>query len=237
MTVSAFIRSYLGDINWLYYCLRSLLKRGSQFHQIVLCVPDSERFTFLELITKWEVKGIVELHTWMPVVENGYIDQQITKCHAERFCTGDFIMHFDSDCIALREIELGEFFVAGRPKLLFRRWEQAGTGITWQAVTAGILKRAPAFETMASHPFLYHRSTHQLFRECMERQHKMSFNHIFRNREEFSEFNAIGNFCHQSTPDAYHFVRAGSPEDDFPRPFKQFWSRGGIPHEEIEKLL
>lgn len=234
--VSAFIRSYRGDIPWLKYCLRALRERGNQFSQIVLCVPYEEHHEFLPVLKETDTKGRVELRTCEPIASDGYIDQQITKCHADMHCRCDFIMHFDSDCIALREIELSEFFAAGRPKLLFRRWYDSGTAIVWEKITSYVLKAPAAFETMASHPFIYHRSTHELFRRHIRATHKMEFIEFMQRQKEFSEFNAIGNFCHQATPDAYYFIRAGA-DDGFPRPFRQFWSRGELIPEDIEKLL
>lgn len=234
MKVSAFIRSYMGDMGWLEYCLRSLKLRGGQFNEIVVVVPMSAYSTLLALIHK--VGITVRAFHVRDDLGNSYIVQQFDKMNADQFCTGDFIAHADSDCVATEEINIEDFFVAGRPKLLFRRWDDVGGAIMWKAPTQSALGVEPRFETMATHPGIYHRSSHELLRRHIEQVHGKSFADYMASVSKFSEFNAIGNFCHQFTPDAYHFVRAGA-NDGYPRPLKQFWSHGPIDHAEMERLL
>jgi hypothetical protein len=230
MNVSAFIRSYRKDFPWLRLCLQALQTRGQQFSEIVVAVPQED---FKE---RPRTEGVV-FAAITPTTANGYIDQQITKCHADQYCNGDFIMHFDSDCIATHEINLREFFSLDRlPRLLFRKWQDAGTAETWRLVTRGVLKQEPPFETMASHPFVYHRSTHELFRRHVADLHGGDFVKYASRLAQFSEFNAIGNFCLLYTPEAYQFVRAGA-DDGFPRPFRQHWSHDREQLAKVESLL
>lgn len=231
--VSAFIRSYSKDFNWLQYCLDSLAIRGKEFHEIVVAVPANDYEKALEFLELGFADLIgVDTHT-----NNGYIDQQICKCRAEIYCEGDFIMHFDSDCMATREIELEPFFDGdGLPKLLFRRWGEAGDADAWRLVTRGVLKQEPPFETMPAMPFLYHRSTHELFRRHVAELHGGDFIKYASRLAQFSEFNAMGNFALLCTPDAYKFVRAGK-DDGYPRPFKQHWSHAAMREEEMKAIL
>lgn len=238
MNVSAFIRSYRKDFAWLRLCLMALNKYGGQFSEVVIVIPGDD---YEQLIA--QVHGIALDHhlpiRYVPIVPqavSGYIDQQITKCHADQYCKGDFIMHFDSDCIAEAGINMPDFFAAGRPKLLFRKWQDAGTAETWRLVTKGVLKQEPPFETMASHPFLYHRSTHELFRRHVGELHGGDFVKYASRLAQFSEFNALGNFALLFTPDAYSFVRAGDG-DGWPRPFKQYWSHGSHDMRAIEASI
>lgn len=234
MNVSAFIRSYRGDFHWLEYCLRALSIRGRQFREIVIAVPVDEAQEAESRFCHFPIRLVAVIEH---VPHNPYVSQQVTKSFADKLCESDFVMHFDSDCIALGEINLPDFFVNGRPKLLFRNWQDAGTGIAWQQPTREVLKAEPSFEMMCSHPFIYHRSSHELFRRHLSSIHHCDFIKYVAERHSFSEFNAIGNFCHLYTPDAYHFVRAGGLHDDFPRPFKQFWSKGEFNQAELEKLM
>lgn len=239
MNVSAFIRTYKRDFPWLRYCLRSLALRGQQFSEIVVACPEQD---FAELC-QIQKPGRAKYISITPHCHSGYIDQQITKCHADEYCAGDFIMHFDSDCIATKDIELDTFFFWDQlqgferlPKLLFRRWQEAGTAEAWRLVTRGVLGQEPPFETMPSHPFLYHRSTHELFRRHVADVHGKDFIKYVSRLAQFSEFNAIGNFALLFTPDAYRFVRAGA-NDGYPRPFRQFWSHDRPNRDEIEAIL
>ncbi len=231
MNVSAFIRTFEGDFEWLEYCLRSLEKYGSQLLEVVVTVPASQ----FHSLTRRDLRRAI--YQGVPVVcGNDYIDQQRSKSRADEYCKGDFILHLDSDCVAFKELDLAEFFEGGLPKLLFRKWEDAGSANVWQPITKGVLRRVPQFETMATHPTIYHRSTHELFRRHIEELHGLPFDDFMASQQSFSEFNAIGNFCHLYTPDAYRFVRCG-PADGYPRPLKQHWSRGDIPRAQIEEML
>ncbi len=239
MNVSAFIRSYRGDAQWLYYCLRSLQKHGQQLSEVVVALPESDRDMARELSDLG-----ARFVFWQPVTVNGYIDQQICKMHADQFCKGDFILHLDSDCMLDSELWVDHFFMEDqsrefhpRPKLLIRRWEDAGDAQCWRPFTRTTLGVEPSFETMCSLPIIYHRSSHELFRNYVKQIHGRSFIEYVARLKDFSEFNAIGNFCHLFTPDAYHFIRATGPGDGYPRTLRQFWSRGAMKQQEMEDLL
>lgn len=245
MNVSAFIRSYRKDFPWLRYCLLSLMKRGQEFSEIVVAVPEEDLEALLNTcltgeLDPYEVQANrIKVVSITPYTVNGYIDQQITKCHADEYCKGDFVVHFDSDCIATREVNISALFdTGGTPKLLFRKWEDAGTAAdAWRLVTKSVLGQDPPFETMASHPFIFHRSTHELFRRHIASIHGGDFVKYVSRLSAFSEFNAIGNFALLFTPDAYRFVRASGEGDGYPRPFRQHWSHDRINHAEMQALL
>lgn len=241
MNVSAFIRSYAKDREWLSLCLRAVEKHGKQFSEVIVAIPETDEIHFREFDFR------DAMHTLVPVLApNPYIDQQICKVHADEYCKGDFIMHFDSDCIATKEINLPDFFIQDSwdiewdkvlPKLAFRKWEDAGTAETWRLVTRGVLKQEPPFETMPCHPFVYHRSTHELFRRHVADLHGGDFIKYASRLAHFSEFNAIGNFALLYTPDAYRFVRATGEGDGYPRPFRQFWSHSPDELRQAQELL
>lgn len=234
MKVSAFIRSYRKDFEWLRYCLLSLKRHGSQFHEIVVAVPAQEAPALL--VPPHLGVRVVKLQ---PKHQRGYIDQQHSKCTADLHCSGDYIMHFDSDCVAKQTINLPDFFVGDRPKLLFRPWAEAGDAICWRAITHQALRREPLFETMPAMPFLYPAKAHKAFRTYIQWLYQTDFDAWFAQLPEFSEFNALGNFCHQLLPDAFHFVRATGESDGYPRPFAQFWSHSKIDEnlQQLEALI
>lgn len=181
--------------------------------------------------------GAAKVHFVNSVTSDQYVDQQYTKCCADQFTQGDFVLHVDSDCLAKDLVHLPDYFVEGRPKLLFRKWEDVGTAICWQAITQHVLKNTPHFEFMPSCGIMYHRSTHELFRRYVEQVHKKDFKKVIQEvaHRSFSEFNALGNFSHLFTPDAYAFVRAIGPgHDSYPRPFRQFYSHAGIAANQVE---
>ncbi len=228
MNISIFIRSYAKDKEWLRLCLTALSKRlqgqSTQPEEIVVAIPKGDRETFSGFpFGKIEVMWVQARHP------NPYIDQQITKTLAETYCRGDFILHVDSDSIAREPLDLDDYFIHGRPKLLFRSWDAAGTGICWKDVTTQVLRVEPCFETMPSIGIMYHRSTHGV-----------SFDSWVGSVGNLSEFNAIGNYAHRFTPEAYHFIRAIGPgADGYPRPFRQFYSHNGVDahRQEIDEIM
>lgn len=234
--VSIFIRSYAKDRPWLEYCLQ-LLEQRADVSDITVVIPRTDEKAFADF--HW--RGV-----WVQFVDrispDGYVDQQASKCYADRYCGGDFILHVDSDMLLTRTLDLGSYFEGGKPKLIFRRWEECGTAICWRQITKDALRAAPQFEFMPCCGIVYHRSTHELFRRYIEGVHGTRFDAFIKGRPHryFSEFNALGNFSHLFTPDAYSFVRCQGPGvDSYPRPFRQFFSHDGVEkhREEIERIL
>ena len=236
MNISIFIRSYAKDKEWLRLCLQALQKRLQSQEilplEIVVAIPKGDAGVFADFPFDEfgaEVTYVSQRHP------NPYVDQQVTKILADTYCLGDFILHVDSDSIAREPLDLSYYFVEGRPKLLFRKWEDAGTAICWKLITTQVLRVVPFFETMPSIGIMYHRSTHALFRQYLEQVHGLSFGAWVGTVGNLSEFNAIGNFAHMFTPEAYHFIRAVGPGADcYPRPFRQFYSHDGVEKHQVE---
>lgn len=238
MKTSIFIRTYAKDAEWLSLCIDSLLKFAQGFHEIVVIYPSSEaeQFSWLHDVAERHAddmtgEGPLVTSQWEPRCANGYIDQQITKIHADEFCEGDFILHIDSDCIAQVPFKPEEFFIGARPMIAIRKWEDVGDAICWREPVEKTLDLHPTFETMACMPIIHNRSLYPLFRQRIQEIHGKSADDYIAGLTRFSEFNALGSFAHQYLPDWYHFVRVSNNPDIYPRPVKQYWSYGGIPEE------
>lgn len=215
MDTSILIRTYARDGKWLRYCLRGLRKFARGFREIVVVSPDN-------------IEGVdfagARFMNCPALAPADYIGQQITKTNADKYCHGDYILHMDSDCIAQNEFAADDFTRDGQPYLLFRKWADVGDAQCWREPTKQAIGAEPCFEFMAAMPIIYHRSTHELFRAHVAALHGKPCDDYIAAQERFSEFNALGNYAHQHTPDAYRFIRATGPADGFPRPLKQYWS-------------
>jgi hypothetical protein len=235
MKTSIFIRTYAGDIMWLAHCLASLRKYAHGHHEIVIAAPQGD---YNKVKSSVDTRGckLVECYR---TAKDDYIGQQITKVHADAFCDTELILHIDSDCVAHRNFNVSEFCTdSGQPMMTFRNWGDAGTAACWRQPTEEVLGIPPAFEFMAQLPIIHRAATLRNFREHVVRRHQDSA--YLENRHAFSEFNAIGAFAHYYHPDEYHWVRATGPCDGYPRPLKQFWSKGGFTPEidaEIARFL
>jgi hypothetical protein len=232
--VSIFIRTYAKDAKeWLGYCLQSLVERAKGFVEIVVACPVNDKDAVLPVVARFPARLVLV----NPVCQSGYIDQQHSKCCADLYISGEYIIHVDSDCVATREFTPEEFFSAnGKPKLLVRPWSQAEGAICWRSPTKLVLGVEPPFETMATHPTIHRRETLQNFRSFIERRKGKTFAGYIGSLANFSEFNAIGNYAVIHELDNYSIVQCDYGKDGYPRPLRQFWSHGGITPEVAKEM-
>ena len=77
--VFIFIRSYKNDIEWLKYCLRSIEKFVTGHAGVVVVVPEQD-------VPLFKAAGIDAQTTPEADPGRGYLNQQLTKIHADEFC-------------------------------------------------------------------------------------------------------------------------------------------------------
>ncbi len=214
MITDIFIRSYKKDFAWLKYCLLSIEKFVSGHRKVIICVPEAD----LEHLDCSEIKGIVI--TWIPVCENGYIDQQINKLHAYKLTDADNILFVDSDCYFIKPTDISEYFIRGLPILMKTKYESVGDAICWKRPTEEILGCEVSFEYMRRLPMLLKRSTLQKFDE--------KYNSLaLANRRALSEFNLLGAFAEGNQIGEYYVI--DTEKDPYPpAPAVQSWSWGGL---------
>ena len=233
--VSIFIRSYRGDREWLTYCLQALAKRATGFHEVVIALPVGDEPHFIN----YDFRGHA-VHWVHDIAADGYMGQQVCKLEADLYCTGDVILYVDSDCILKRSFNADEMFVNGRIRQLLRFWKDAGTGHIWEPFVSAALGFSARFECMATHPMAYWRDSIKHCREYLNGLHGSMREYVrTRERREFSEFNVLGNFCHMFEPYRYDWTIADPHTDNYPRPFKQFWSWEGLAKNlnEVQQIL
>jgi hypothetical protein len=224
-----FIRSYRGDFEWLRYCVRSIRKYASGFGGVVIAVPKQD----VELADPdWNVIGVEDRG-------DGYMAQQVTKMHADTYCTGDYIMHIDSDCCLEDRITPDMFFRDGKPIYLFTHYSSLKTGkedeFTWQKATEDALGEPVEFEFMRRHPMLYRRDIYPFARNMLASRNGDIEHYILgRKTAGFSEFNYLGAIAYKHFHDAYHWVQTELGFE--PVPVVQRWSWGGITDDIKSKL-
>lgn len=219
-----FIKSYPKDYRFLTHCLRSIQRHAFGFHEIVVALPVGESLP----LTKERVVNV-------PEFGNGYYRQMAVKLQADRYTDCEFIVFLDSDCVLTRDFFASELFDHGAPKLLRRRWDEAGDGICWKEPADKALGFETEYDTMCCHPSIYRRDTLQRLRAHMEALHGMPLDQYVLEQERFIEFVTVGNFALTKEPELYSIIEYG-PNDCFPRPLRQFWSHGGFTPEVTEEL-
>lgn len=234
MTTSIFIRTYDKDAAWLRYSLKSIQKFCSGFLETVVTAPPASAHTIVDACAGYNVK-------FKPCdsLPDDYLGQQLTKLNADKYCAGEFITHVDSDCVFTTPTRPEDLFDGNKPIFYFTPYSLIET--PWQPITSKALKTTVSYEYMRRMPLTFPRASYQRFREYMRALHNKEIAHyiIEQPNKEFSEFNAIGAYCHQAETGSFTFVNTHENEIP-PARLNQFWSWGGVTQEiqtQIEEVL
>jgi hypothetical protein len=227
--ISIFIKSYRNDFRFLNYCLKSIEKFVTGYSEIVIAIPEWDLWLFEELMAGIDIDVIV-----YPVQEygDGYLYQQFVKMTAYQFCTEDYIMFVDSDCVFTGFVDIApeDNYL---PEILIADYSSVGGGIVWKAPTEKWIGCSVNYEYMRRHPLVYRSST-------LEALHKSRPNleQEIMESGRFSEFNAMGIWTHLNEPEKYRFTDMASWEYK-PPIVRQFWSWGGLDScmHEIENII
>lgn len=224
MIVDVFIRTYSKDLEWLKYCLRSITKYVSGHRNVIISIPQSEKY----LIDSWGLTRET-VTGWNPVANNGYIDQQIDKLMAYKRTDADYILFVDSDVCFFRPIDVcSEYFRHGKPILMKTRYGLVGDAICWQKCTSDILGFNVDYEYMRRIPWLYSTST-------LARLDEKVNCYQLAPLERLSEFNLIGAFIDKYEPDLYQII--DTEKDTIPPACaKQLWSWSGCNDEDKKQM-
>ena len=223
--VDILIRSYDKDFEWLKYCLKSIRKFCTGFNHVHIVVPmqDAHKLDFAEDETVHGVQDKCE----------GYMAQQVTKLYADNFCTADFILHVDSDCVFFKQTKPENFFRHEKPVILY----DENVASPWPAISRITLGWHDSKEYMRRLPIIYPKWIYKAFRDWVKKNQKHDLETWIcsQPRREFSEFNTLGQWAYQLHNDAFTWLK---PEDA--EVFaKQHWSWGGIEdhRKQIEEIL
>ncbi len=229
MTTSIFCKSCSKDFQWLKYCLKSIGKFCSGFHEVVIVVPIQDLPEILSWnLTKEKVIGIDESQ-WTDL----YLHQQVVKLHADLYCDtkSEYVLFVDSDCCFTRECTPQSFFVGSLPYMMKTSFASIGNQVDiWKKTTEKALKCECEFETMRRIPIMYPIHVLSEFRQHMISLHGKTVEEYIKEqpRGEFSEFNALGNYCLKFHSEKF-FWWDTVKEPNLPQKVaNQEWSWGGI---------
>jgi hypothetical protein len=217
-----FIRTYLGDVEWLPYCLQSLNKWEPEIPIFVVAPPKG--FSLIRTIAEGFGVTCTEVY---PVHADGYVDQQWSKLHADIYCPAEFITHIDSDCQLVAP--LANSFRDGKPIMLKTPWEHLSDDArVWREITKSYLGFTPAHEFMRRNGLTYPRELYAYLRAYLAS--------TMGNMDEWfpaikdrrmSEFNLLGAYAHQHWYDEFYWI--DTSKETFPESIvNQAWSWGGL---------
>jgi hypothetical protein len=235
VTMDIVVRSHYRDLQWLQYCLRSIVRFGSGFRRTLIVVPESCR----ERIQR-SPPGHAET-VYCPNYADDYLGQQVTKLYADTITDADYILHIDSDCTFHSPVQPGDFLIGGRPELMITPVAVFDGNPPWQAQTERTVGFAVSHDYMRRQPLVYPRWLYGKLRDHIRMIHGRELADFVLDQGPlgFSEFNALGALAWRNHPDAFSWREWLLPDYD-ERFCRIHWSWGGLTAEirrELEAML
>lgn len=231
MTTDIFIVTHLKDKVWLEWCVKSIVKFVRGFHEIVVLVPKTEASHF-------SIPGIqLKAFDQMPEPRS-HLHHCLQKCCADQWCSADFMLYIDADCIFREPVDVTDYFVNGKPVLLMESYDWmarcGNPAVCWKQGTSDVLGFVPTHEFMRRHPAVHCRDLFPMFKAHIEKVHSMPLEKYALSRQAsrpvgFNDFNNLGAFAYRFLPERYEFIDITNAPDKRPRDHLiQYWSHGDI---------
>lgn len=206
MKISLFIKSYAHDFDWLCHTRDSVRKFSNGiFDEVVLLLPEGDVF-------EWPDATIHHVKDLSP----GYLGQQIWKCYADQFCTGDLIIFGDSDTIFTRPLNKEDFIKGGKPIWQYTPFGNARDDQSiWKGPMREFIGKEPENETMRRHCFSWPREFFDRLRSFCKFKHRKELVDYVMARGNpdrpldlvWSEFNCAGAFAWEHEREMFSWVR------------------------------
>lgn len=223
--ITLFVRSYPGDFHWLNYSVKSMRKNLHNISEKILVVPDTCEYVPAQIRTYFD--NIYKTHE----EHEGYVQQQIDKVRAYKYCSNNYILFSDSDCIYYKPFDAMQKIQDGKVLLPKTRYELAEAAIIWKEITYTTTGIMPEYEYMRCFPIMHHR---EVLEWLDSDNHYNAYLSVVKNRE-LSEFNALGIIAETHFSHRYTFIDTETTTTEI-QSAKQYWSWGGI-NEEIKQEL
>lgn len=222
------ITSWLPDLGWLDYCLRSARKYWiSDLSPIVVVTPECQE----RMPASSQGCEII----YEPQLEDHHLGQMFIKMNADQYTDAPLIAIADSDCLFKRRCSVEDFMVDGKPVIWI---EHYGTLLqrsnlidrefyeNYRIIVGQALHIIPEHEFMREQPFIFYREHIRDTREKIESVMNEPLIDVMKkwNSRYFSEFNLLGAYCWHNHYDLYHWKDYLSPHESLMRQFHS-WSQ------------
>lgn len=217
MKTSLMICCYERDLRHLVFCLRSITKFATGFHEIRLLMPAQDLLAWNAFNARYHERFPPNLHVefYPEWPGKGFSHHALKIMEADIHCPGaDFIAHLDPDCVFTELTDASFYFINGKPILRYEPF----TSITkrhpgvdaWRVATESALGCRIDNETMRCHPAVHPPVTYQTARKWIEDRHKMPMDEFMKARknsfpQDFCEFVTLGNVAMMKHAELYHF--------------------------------
>jgi len=248
MSAEIFITTFGKDASWLYYSLLSIKKFATGFSGVTVLYPERDKLVCSKVCDEFPN---TKQRTFHEFEGRGKVHQMAEACHADDWCPdAEVIFHWDSDCVFTEPVRPEDFFIDGRPTVLFLRYdsllrlgheelEQQQIHkdsiqylLKWREVTERALGFSTPCETMRGFPLVYIRDLYEAVRRHCEAVHSRPFlDYVLDQQNEFPqgfcEYNALGGYAWHHFRDRYHWIDLEC-QPRLSRKVRQFWSHGGL---------
>jgi len=213
MNVDIFIVSVGKHFNHLKYALRSIKKFASGFRRTLVLVPQKDISAMRELLSESpENTEIITFNEWQ---DKGFLTHMWLIMCSDEYSPADYILHFDSDCVFTEPVTPEDYFVDGKPVLMYADFDwlcttQQANLRMWQEATINAVGKPVDIETMRRHPAVHHRELYFLARQAIEHHTGIgTMEYIRSGRNEypqlFAEFPTLGIVAWRYMKDDYHW--------------------------------
>ncbi len=225
MNIDILIVSYRKDLEWFRWSTLVLKANLTGYRNIIATVPHADVPFFAPICEERGIK-LVGREEWPG---KGYHSQQWEKISADSYSDAEYIVHMDSDTFIAKPTDLSEYFVDGKPAWMWSYYSDFQGDVPWKAPTKRATGLDCPMEFMCAFPFILHRSTYQLTRDHLQRQHNMPpMEYISlaadRGSTSFSEFNVLGRIAFEFQQDGYFFLDRN--RDASGQPSQAHWPKG-----------
>lgn len=240
--VSIFVVSFRRDLPFMGYLCRSYEKFCTGFREFVVVVPEYDYELFAPLFRDFK---FIKPYWYADDLERPFLMHQVEKLQADAYCTGEYIMHVDSDCVFTQPCTPSFYFADGKPVLYRERFDTLTNKLRlhWKEAVLNATGIDCQYDYMVRHPAVHHRGLYQEVRLAIARKNRKQYKnwdkYILSCRNEFpqgfAEHPTQGAVAAEVMPDRYHFVDfdvrtpdGGYPYDKSRDALKANWSHGGI---------
>lgn len=216
--ISLFVRSYEKDFTWLSHSVKSMRKNLKGTSDRVLCVPLNTKIPN-------DISVYFNRIVYIPEILPGYLQQQIDKVAAYKYCQHENILFSDSDCIYFQEFDATQMLEGNKIRLWQTRYSSLAhikDVIRWRDITRLCTGVVPDWEYMRCFPIMHKAKVCKYLDELHQYQQYLK---IVKDHN-LSEFNALGAIAKTYYPSDYIFL---DTEVTLPSVIaRQYWSWGGI---------
>lgn len=241
MKVSIFIVSHPRDYSWLRYCLKSIEKFATGFHEICLMIPDVDTGAreFIKIVSSYVGQAPLRIVPFDEWPGKGMMHHEWLIVSADKHCPdADFILHTDSDCIFIETVQPSDYFVGDKPVLIYATYDWVVRKFRnenyrhWKTATQNAIGGINEFEFMRRHPAVHARAVYSKTRGLIAihtgkepsayvRSCRDAFPH------EFCEFVTLGEVAWRHFRKDYYWLNQAI--DHWPKDkLAQFWGHGPL---------